>query len=318
MLIPILPLDRVSFKLNGGDLLEVRSLSSWLRVKDYWDSCHHIPISPTTAVAPNVDAPAASSHRLSSSFPTFPTQAATTSAASPHRCLSRNSSFYPLSQPTHATLLLWPLAASHAIGPAIVVRPPLSNRRKWCRPLLLLNFPLSQSIRSQPPAIPTYSNHQPPLPPTTYPCLLLFPCHRCLPALNRVTSPILPPCRATEGCSHPPLLLQSPPAVPSSFSSLRHNRIYRSHLCHSLAQLLPATTATPRQTPLLAGPAAPTSSSSPDPLLAGIRCLSLLSASPARRNTAITSSSIAASSTAAAASSYFISLCSNRCPFPTM
>ncbi|RWW03246.1 hypothetical protein GW17_00033614, partial [Ensete ventricosum] len=46
---------------------------------------------------------------------------------------------------------------------------------------------------------------------------------------------------------------QSPLAAPSS-SSLCHNRIYRSHLCRSLAQLSPAAVATPRWTLLLAGP----------------------------------------------------------------
>ncbi|RRT65910.1 hypothetical protein B296_00026476 [Ensete ventricosum] len=74
-----------------------------------------------------------------------------------------------------------------AIGPATVARPPLSNRRKLRRPLLLLCFPLSQYVRSrsQPPNIPAYSGHQPPLPPVADPCLL-FPCCCCLPSLNRV------------------------------------------------------------------------------------------------------------------------------------
>ncbi|RRT66350.1 hypothetical protein B296_00006114 [Ensete ventricosum] len=114
-------------------------------------------------------------------------QAAFTSAASPHLNLSRNHSFYPLSQPTHATLLLWPLASNRAIA-SDRSSHSLSNCRKRRRPLLLC-FSLPQSVRScsQPPAILAYSGHQPSLPPAANPCLLLFPCRCCLLALNRVT-----------------------------------------------------------------------------------------------------------------------------------
>ncbi|RRT42765.1 hypothetical protein B296_00026379 [Ensete ventricosum] len=46
---------------------------------------------------------------------------------------------------------------------------------------------------------------------------------------------ILPPRCTIEGCSHPPLLLQSPPTAPPSSSSLCYNRIYRIHLHHVVA-----------------------------------------------------------------------------------
>ncbi|RRT70254.1 hypothetical protein B296_00024185 [Ensete ventricosum] len=72
-------------------------------------------------------------------------------------------------------------------------------------------------------------------------------------------SPILPPYRVIEGCSHPPLLPQSPLAAPSSSSSLCHNRIYYSHLLSNCRQQPQPPLAGPRCLP---DPVAPASSSS--------------------------------------------------------
>ncbi|RZS09050.1 hypothetical protein BHM03_00040094 [Ensete ventricosum] len=196
------------------------------------------------------------------------------------------------------------------IGPATVARPPLSNRRKLRRPLLLLCFPLPQYVRSrsQPPAIPAYSGHQPPLPSVADPCLV-FPCCCCPPSLNRV----IVAHSSSPSCNQRLQPSSLVAAVASSRALFIFFPLPQSHLLQPpLSQRCP-TVASSRNHPS-PNPAAcqtlllPLPLPRRTPLLVGTRCPSLLSASLARRNTATTSSSIATSSAVAVASSRAISL----------
>ncbi|RWW61086.1 hypothetical protein BHE74_00031863 [Ensete ventricosum] len=154
------------------------------------------------------------------------------------------------------------------IGPATVARPPLSNRRKLRRPLLLLCFPLPQYVRSrsQPPAIPAYSGHQPPLPSVADPCLV-FPCCCCPPSLNRV----IVAHSSSPSCNQRLQPSSLVAAVASSRALFIFFPLPQSHLLQPpLSQRCP-TVASSRNHPLseprcLPDPVAPTSSSSSDPV----------------------------------------------------
>ncbi|RZR83509.1 hypothetical protein BHM03_00010117 [Ensete ventricosum] len=219
-------------------------------------------------------------HRRSLLFPSFPAPHLPSLPPVVGRCLP-----------------LFPAAAASPLPPLLCCY----------HPLLLL--PHRCTVAS--PPIPATTVHpclcrwccHPYLPPTAPPpphrcALVLQPHSRYHPYINRSctllfnsrTHPaiflptLLPPSSsptiAAAACSRYPSSTlitapPSPPAAPSSSSSLCN------HLCHSLAQLSPAAAATPRRTPLLAGPCC-----SHFFFLAGPRCSSesaapsLLSASP--------------------------------------
>ncbi|RWW57365.1 hypothetical protein BHE74_00035852 [Ensete ventricosum] len=165
-------------------------------------------------------------------FPISPTQAAATSAASPHRYLSRyHSRFYPLSRPIRATLL--PTVRSVQLQPHDHLSAIAESGAVLCfsfaspSSLLLLLPPTAASVANVPPPVTV-------VPPSLAAAAAsngaLCRCRVLLPLLHLHAAPVAPPCSSTgcrsNRCPSPPAT-SVPPChcrrPPSSSSSVPYN-----------------------------------------------------------------------------------------------